>query len=181
MEVAWSKVGAIRRMLEDFSLLLLHDNARPHTANKTNETLRNFKWEVLDRPPYNPDDGTGASMYREIMLRNKSIFHISTLIWLNSISICNLLIDLPTYLGSSIISSYVNLDLQHNKKKDSFKAETKYILWCLLLVYCKQVYATCFDIYFGHQANSIKYKLRCSNLDAITWIHIMQFCIMSPP
>jgi hypothetical protein len=44
MEVTWSMVGAIWRMLEDFPLLLLHDNARPHTANKTNETLRNFKW-----------------------------------------------------------------------------------------------------------------------------------------
>jgi hypothetical protein len=42
LEVAWSKIGAIRRMLEDFPLLLLHDNARPHTANKTNETLQNF-------------------------------------------------------------------------------------------------------------------------------------------
>jgi hypothetical protein len=47
MEVAWSKVGAIRRMLEGFPLLLLHDNARPHNANKTNETLRNFKWVIL--------------------------------------------------------------------------------------------------------------------------------------
>jgi hypothetical protein len=36
-------------------LLLLRDNGRPHTANKTNETLRNFKWEVLKHPPYSPD------------------------------------------------------------------------------------------------------------------------------
>jgi transposase len=42
-------------MLEDFPLLLLHDNVRPHTANKTNETLRNFKWEILEHPTYSPD------------------------------------------------------------------------------------------------------------------------------
>jgi hypothetical protein len=42
-------------MLEDFPLLLLHANAHPHTANKTNERLRNFKWEVLERPQYSPD------------------------------------------------------------------------------------------------------------------------------
>jgi hypothetical protein len=36
-------------------------------------------------------------MYRETMLRNKSIFQISTLICLSSISICNLLIDLASY------------------------------------------------------------------------------------
>jgi hypothetical protein len=47
LEVAWSKVGAIRRILEDFPQLLLHNNARPHTANKTNETLRNFKWDGM--------------------------------------------------------------------------------------------------------------------------------------
>jgi hypothetical protein len=27
----------------------------PHTANKTNETLRNFKWEVFEHPLYSPD------------------------------------------------------------------------------------------------------------------------------
>jgi hypothetical protein len=32
------------------------------------------------------------------MLQNKSIFQISTLICLSSISICNLLIDLSTYV-----------------------------------------------------------------------------------
>jgi hypothetical protein len=36
-------------------MLLLHDNMRPHTANMTNEMLRNFKWEVLEHPPYSPD------------------------------------------------------------------------------------------------------------------------------
>jgi hypothetical protein len=40
-------------------------------------------------------DGTSASMYREIMLRNKHIFQINTLVCLSSISICNLLINLP--------------------------------------------------------------------------------------
>jgi hypothetical protein len=43
------------------------------------------------------NDGTSASRYREIMLRNKSNFQISTPICLSSISICNLLIDLPSY------------------------------------------------------------------------------------
>ncbi|PNF41325.1 hypothetical protein B7P43_G17042 [Cryptotermes secundus] len=36
-------------------VLLLHDNAHPHTANKTNERLRNFNWEVLEYPPYSPN------------------------------------------------------------------------------------------------------------------------------
>jgi hypothetical protein len=27
----------------------------PYTANKTNETLQNFKWEALEHPPYSPD------------------------------------------------------------------------------------------------------------------------------
>jgi hypothetical protein len=44
------------------------------------------------------NDATSASMHREIMLRNKSIFQISNLVCLISISICNSLIDLPTYL-----------------------------------------------------------------------------------
>jgi hypothetical protein len=43
------------------------------------------------------------------------------------------------------------------------------MLWCLLLVYSKQVYATCFDLYLRHhQANSIKQTMllafSCSNM-----------------
>ncbi|GBO21195.1 hypothetical protein AVEN_5387-1 [Araneus ventricosus] len=37
------------------AVCLLHDNARPHTAHKTEELLKRFKWEVLDNPPYRPD------------------------------------------------------------------------------------------------------------------------------
>ena len=36
-------------------VLLLHDNARPHSANQTTATQRSFKWEVLQHPPYSPD------------------------------------------------------------------------------------------------------------------------------
>ncbi|GFU43781.1 mariner Mos1 transposase [Trichonephila clavipes] len=32
-----------------------HDNARPHTANCTQELLNSFKWEVFRQPFYSPD------------------------------------------------------------------------------------------------------------------------------
>uniref|UniRef100_A0A1B6IFY2 Histone-lysine N-methyltransferase SETMAR n=1 Tax=Homalodisca liturata TaxID=320908 RepID=A0A1B6IFY2_9HEMI len=36
-------------------VVLLHDNARPHSANRTQELITSFGWEQLDHPPYNPD------------------------------------------------------------------------------------------------------------------------------
>ncbi|GFW79368.1 mariner Mos1 transposase [Trichonephila clavipes] len=36
-------------------IFFLHDNARPHTANCTQELLNSFKWEVFPHPPYSPD------------------------------------------------------------------------------------------------------------------------------
>ena len=50
--------AAIRRKrpgLLTKGVLLLHDNARPHSANQTTATLRSFQWEVLQHPPYSPD------------------------------------------------------------------------------------------------------------------------------
>ena len=41
-------------MLSD-GIILLHDNARPHTANLVNDNLKRFGWETLQNPPYNPD------------------------------------------------------------------------------------------------------------------------------
>ena len=36
-------------------ILLLHDNARPHTAAHTLETLKQLKWEAMEHPAYSPD------------------------------------------------------------------------------------------------------------------------------
>ena len=41
-------------MLSD-GIFLLHDNARPHTANLVRDKLQGFGWETLKYPPYSPD------------------------------------------------------------------------------------------------------------------------------
>ena len=36
-------------------VLLLHYNARSHTAARTNALIKLFNWEIFDHPPYSPD------------------------------------------------------------------------------------------------------------------------------
>lgn len=36
-------------------VVLLHDNATPHTATATREWLNRYKWETLEHPPHSPD------------------------------------------------------------------------------------------------------------------------------
>ncbi|GFV14053.1 mariner Mos1 transposase [Trichonephila clavipes] len=44
-----------RRGMLSACVVLLHDNARPHTANRTQDLITSFGWEQLDHPPYSPD------------------------------------------------------------------------------------------------------------------------------
>ena len=46
-----------RRRLLSKSVVLLHDNARPHSAAHSAETQRKLKFEVMAHPPYSPDLG----------------------------------------------------------------------------------------------------------------------------
>jgi transposase len=39
----------------DIQCMLLHDNARPHTAAHTWALLQHFNWELFDHPPYSND------------------------------------------------------------------------------------------------------------------------------
>jgi hypothetical protein len=48
-------IGSKRQGLLSKRILLLHDNARPHTTAHTVYTLRVLKFEVLKHPPYSPD------------------------------------------------------------------------------------------------------------------------------
>jgi transposase len=36
-------------------VLILYDNAPPHTAARTGALLRHFNWELFEHPPYDPD------------------------------------------------------------------------------------------------------------------------------
>ncbi|GFS91927.1 mariner Mos1 transposase [Trichonephila clavipes] len=44
-----------RRSLLTSGVLLLHDNAKPHSAINTQNLIRSFGWEPIDHPPCSPD------------------------------------------------------------------------------------------------------------------------------
>jgi transposase len=43
------------KVLLQFGVLLLHDNAWPHTAHTTAKLLTTWHWEILPHYPYSPD------------------------------------------------------------------------------------------------------------------------------
>ena len=46
--------NAFKTMLSA-NILLLHDNARPHSVAQTKDLITSFRCEQMDPPPYSPD------------------------------------------------------------------------------------------------------------------------------
>lgn len=44
-----------RRGMLTSGIVLIHDNARPHTARVTQRLLQQFQWDIFEHPPYSPD------------------------------------------------------------------------------------------------------------------------------
>ena len=44
-----------RRGMLSATILLLHDNARSHSAAQTQDLITPFRWEQMDHPPYSRD------------------------------------------------------------------------------------------------------------------------------
>ena len=51
----WRSIQNERRRILTKCVFLLHHNARPHTAARTNVLFRLFYWEIFDHPPYSLD------------------------------------------------------------------------------------------------------------------------------
>ena len=45
------------------TILLLNDNARPHSAAQTQDLITSFKWEQRDHPPYSSDFGAPSDYH----------------------------------------------------------------------------------------------------------------------
>ena len=49
----WVRLDLLLATIREF--IILHDNARPHTAEVTRRKWKEMKWTLLDHPPYSPD------------------------------------------------------------------------------------------------------------------------------
>jgi histone-lysine N-methyltransferase SETMAR len=81
-----------------YSAVLLHDNARPHTAAHTRALLEHFNWELFDQPSYSSDLAQSDS-HLFIYLKN----------WLRSWCFSNneeLLESVKTWLSSQSADSF---------------------------------------------------------------------------
>ena len=59
----WATLRLLRKAIQNSrrdklscGIVLIHDNARPHTARQTQTLLHDeFHWDTFDHPPYGPD------------------------------------------------------------------------------------------------------------------------------
>jgi hypothetical protein len=92
-----------RRGMLTCCVVLLHDNARPHTAARTRALLEYFNWELFDHPPYGPHP-TPSDNYLFTCLKN----------WLgsqhfNNDARCRNVAKLTGGMQTSLMQAYMNL------------------------------------------------------------------------
>jgi transposase len=73
-----------RRRMLTYGIVLLHDNARPHTAAHTREQPEHFNWELFDHPPYSPDLAPSDYHLRLQLFNNNEEPIESVKTWLSS-------------------------------------------------------------------------------------------------
>jgi hypothetical protein len=57
-------------------VVLLQDNARPHTAARTNVLIELFNWEIFDHLPYSPDlASSGYHLFTKMVWLDTQRFH----------------------------------------------------------------------------------------------------------
>ena len=66
---------AVRRKRPQLqNVVILHDNAPPHTAMCVMDLVRRWRWEILEHPPYIPD--LSATVRRLLMTENYFMYFL---------------------------------------------------------------------------------------------------------
>ena len=67
-----------RRGLLLKKVLLLHDNARPHTASQTIETINHLGFKVLEHPAYSPDPAPSTTFSLD---HSEMLYEVIDFLW----------------------------------------------------------------------------------------------------
>ena len=152
-------------------ILLLHDNARPHTARATIDALETLKYEVLSHPPYSPDLAPSDFHYFPHLKRDpKELISPQMMKWsklwrrgsnkelLNSslTTYINLF-----YLGKNVLNDKATM----SKNKCQFVAKILYFTSYFRLFKYMVSFSRYFTVCITYQPHLVEYKHKHYDLD----------------